>query len=33
MTATVVRTIAELPFAAATAYGDRPAHRVKQGGQ
>jgi long-chain acyl-CoA synthetase len=27
-----VRTIAELPFAAATAYGDRPAHRAKRGG-
>jgi long-chain acyl-CoA synthetase len=27
-----IRTIAELPFAAATAYGDRPAHRAKRGG-
>ncbi len=27
-----IRTIAELPLVAATAYGDRPAHRAKRGG-
>jgi long-chain acyl-CoA synthetase len=32
MIATAVRTIAELPFAAATAYGDRPAHRFTRDG-
>ncbi len=33
MIGTALRTIAELPFTAATAYGDQPAHRARRGGE